>query len=414
MAELAFAGVGDQGGSPAIAANGANSYFALNGKWLAADTQAHASVPWRGAAATAKAFYAYLTTNTTSAGGAFGLAVNGGSSVSVSVPAATTGGFSDIGSTLSVAAGDPVAFFVTAATGTGSLQASGVSCAFETATQATAPTGAYGPNALSVTGNTNQFFAFPTFTTTRVTTESDVYQTALESCSLSNLRVEVTANSRTASSTFTTRKNGANGGVSVSVPTVTTGVFEDTTHSDSLVAGDTFNGCVVPGGASGSAALTFSNVSLKYASTTTRRTGLFAGTANASPIAFAAGVTRFIPIVGRYSNSGTATAADAAVPLPFSGLVAGFGLRVSANAASTTGVLTLQKNTVDTADTISVTSATTGWLTNLSPAATFSAGDRLGLKWVNGATSTTSIAGASVVVEANLVASGRQRRALVY
>jgi hypothetical protein len=55
-----------------------------------------------------------------------------------------------------------------------------------------------------------------------------------------NFTALVTGTNATGSNVYATRKNGAAGAASVTVPASTTGTFEDTTHSDSLVSGDTF------------------------------------------------------------------------------------------------------------------------------------------------------------------------------
>lgn len=69
-------------------------------------------------------------------------------------------------------------------------------------------------------------------------TESDVQVVFRASTTLSNFRVYVSTNTLNATKTIRTRKNGANGGQSVSYTASQTGEQEDTTGSDSMVAGD--------------------------------------------------------------------------------------------------------------------------------------------------------------------------------
>lgn len=54
------------------------------------------------------------------------------------------------------------------------------------------------------------------------------------------LFVKVRSNTHDVADTIRTRKNGANGALSVSIPATTTGDFEDTANTDSLVDGDLF------------------------------------------------------------------------------------------------------------------------------------------------------------------------------
>src|SRR3990167_7824688 len=55
---------------------------------------------------------------------------------------------------------------------------------------------------------------------------------------LKQLYVNVPANTATANSTVRVRKNGANGNQLVTIPSATTGVFEDNVNTDAVAAGD--------------------------------------------------------------------------------------------------------------------------------------------------------------------------------
>lgn len=68
----------------------------------------------------------------------------------------------------------------------------------------------------------------------------------------SGLWLNVTTNSIAATSTVNFRKNANNGNQTVSITASTTGTFEDTVNSDSVVANDLINYQVITGGASGS------------------------------------------------------------------------------------------------------------------------------------------------------------------
>ena len=57
----------------------------------------------------------------------------------------------------------------------------------------------------------------------------------------SKLRVYIQTNTRSTTSTFRTRKAGANGNQSVSIASSTTGEFEDNSNSDTVAEGDLFN-----------------------------------------------------------------------------------------------------------------------------------------------------------------------------
>ena len=63
---------------------------------------------------------------------------------------------------------------------------------------------------------------------------------------INNLAIFVPTNG-SSTSTFKSRKNGANGNLSISVSANGTGLFQDISHSDSVVAGDDFDYTFSPG-----------------------------------------------------------------------------------------------------------------------------------------------------------------------
>ena len=98
-----------------------------------------------------------------------------------------------------------------------------------------------------------------------ITTEANAQYTVRSSATLSNLRVFVIANTSPGTSVVRTRVNVADGAQSVSILTTQTGSFEDTTNSDSVVAGDEINYQMVTPAGGGS--LTWFAFQLKSAGT---------------------------------------------------------------------------------------------------------------------------------------------------
>ena len=81
----------------------------------------------------------------------------------------------------------------------------------------------------------------------------------------SHLHVQVAANARTTTTTFRTRKNGANGAQSVSYGNGETGQKEDTSHTDSLTIGDTWSLSMTTGTGSQNMTVAGATVALKSA-----------------------------------------------------------------------------------------------------------------------------------------------------
>jgi hypothetical protein len=92
------------------------------------------------------------------------------------------------------------------------------------------------------------------------TVEADAQCKVAVAFTVTYLFVKVSANQLIGGTTITTRKNGVNGNLSVSIAAGTTGSFEDTSDSDSLVSGDNYNYQTVTGGIGGSITLSFAVV----------------------------------------------------------------------------------------------------------------------------------------------------------
>jgi hypothetical protein len=84
------------------------------------------------------------------------------------------------------------------------------------------------------------------------TTESDVEMVLRGSGTIRNLYGVSIANTATADTVFTMRKNGADQSLTLTLPATTTGTFSDTTNSFTFVDGDIITMKSVRGAATGS------------------------------------------------------------------------------------------------------------------------------------------------------------------
>jgi hypothetical protein len=171
-------------------------------------------------------------------------------SQALSIPAGTTGIFVDTTNTDSISDGDIVDYSVTLGNNDADLTIYTISSEFETSdntghlvTGDSDPTGqAIGSVAyLAINGYTDP-----------LSTEIGTRVTVPFACVWSKLSVMVEGNGiSTGNVIFRTRKNGANGTQSVTIPPLTSGFFEDLTHSDSIDANDDINYQSVATGTSG-------------------------------------------------------------------------------------------------------------------------------------------------------------------
>jgi hypothetical protein len=181
-----------------------------------------------------------------------------GSSV-VTSTAATTGIFEDTTNSDTIAAGDDVCFSVVGSTASGTRAISLISLSMMN-TNNKFLLGGVDANGTEGTINFNTTSYVPiSGRPFRTTTENNTkVKSRYTKMSLSQLTVQVTANTVNGTSTIRTRKNGASGAQSVSIGASTTGFFTDSTNSDfNLVSTDDINYQVVTGGSSG-------NMSVRY------------------------------------------------------------------------------------------------------------------------------------------------------
>jgi len=162
----------------------------------------------------------------------------------------------------------------------------------------------------------------------------------------------LTANTVSATSTFKSRKNAADGGQSISIPASTAGVFEDTSGSDSITAGDTFNYEIVTGSGTGSLTLQLTHTMLQSESVGVAVQGKNNfGTLNPS-------ITRFLTLEGSATPVSTETYTQFLSRIGF--LRTSLFVYVSVNSLTGSSTVRTRKNTADGNLAVSIAGGTTG------------------------------------------------------
>ena len=188
------------------------------------------------------------------------------------------------------------------------------------------------------------------------TTEGDTQVTWRTAGTLSNLWIVVVANSL-AASTLTSRINGANGNLSVSITATTTGTFEDTTNTDAIAAADLLNTQLVAGAGGGS--LTYTIVGALFLPTTTGDTLTKHGEVF-QEVRTGGALTRYYEIQGGGSNGGSATEADVKYRIRTAGTWKNLNVKVTANTRAGATTYRSRVNTANGNQLISVAAAATG------------------------------------------------------
>lgn len=272
----------------------------------------------------------------------------------VTITASTTGEFQDLSNTDTVTAGED--WHYSLVTGAGGIEFlwSVTNCLF-TPTSNTY-THAIAANSTLSAASVTRFL--PVFGLGGQTaTESQVAITARGNATAKHFFLYVSANARSTTSTFGSRKNGGAGAMTVTVTASSTGVFEDTSNTDSLASGDTFNGYITTGTGTGSVTWQGCGFDLETADGTWYA---IAGDMGGQTVAAAA--TTYVPVAGDAVPNGT----EGVVAGDFQAAATGSNLSVavSANTVSATSTVKLRKNAADGSQSVSITASTTGVFTD--------------------------------------------------
>lgn len=198
-----------------------------------------------GTPGTLQNLYVRVITNTNTLATTVGTRVNSGAgTVTVSIATTLTGAFEDTAHSDAVAVGDLINYNFSTGAGSGA-------CLFRTAVE------------FFSNSNQSHFICGGGSTTTQLkavttfyglggnliadTTEANLKCKAQIPMLLSGLQVRVVTNTVTATSTLTLRKNGANATQAGSITASTTGLFQDSTHTDLVIATDELNYELVTG-----------------------------------------------------------------------------------------------------------------------------------------------------------------------
>lgn len=135
----------------------------------------------------------------------------------------------------------------------------------------------------------------------------------------SNLNVDIGSNAVPGTSIIISRNNGIDGNVTVSIPSSTTGIFEDLTNSDTLTNGNTFGWKYTPGAATGLISIrsvSCTQTPAAAASADECITRFMCTPVNATTInTSAASTTGYLTLEGEASASGTGTESAAEVTM---------------------------------------------------------------------------------------------------
>lgn len=296
----------------------------------------------------------------------------------VSIAASTTGIFRDSSNAQdSVAPGDTWGYRLTVNSG-GSL---GYSAYWATLVAATDTVALFGFITHSTTTASTNFFFGLGGNSSGNTTEASAQTSFLKAGTIKNLTCSVTTNARASATTVTSRKNTANGNLSVSVTASTTGLFSDTTNSDTIAVNDLW--CVQVANGTGTAAISL-RMSVQYSNTANQS---IQGGKSESAIIQGANIVRYYGF--NAIGGAQTTESQVQIAVYYSGILSNATVNITSNTVTAASTMVTRINGVSGTVSVSITASTTGRFTDTSHTDAVKSGDLLNFMLTTGVTGTS-------------------------
>lgn len=301
-------------------------------------------------------------------------AANGNQSVSIT----GTGEFEDTSNTDAVVAGDKTCYSITTGAGGTTFIPTVMSCKFAATTNTI--------TRFAITAaSTNTTFQPLAGVGSTSGTETNTQFKVKTSGTFKNLFVTVSANTRDGTATYRLRKNAANGNSVISVTTLSTGDFEDTSNTDAVVSGDLVNYSFSVAGTTGTVtaraqAIDFENTNSKF---------LYMASSTVTPITLTTSTTTFFPVAGNLNLNNTGSETDASVKTRLAHTISNLACLVTANTVTATSTLRSRINGSNGNQAASITTSTTGYFEDTSNSDTVLSTDEINVSLTTGATGTS-------------------------
>jgi hypothetical protein len=263
-------------GSGTVAAGATGYFWPGTSSMQTSPTETSREVTWRTPGTISKLYFR-IVVNSSTAPSTLRLRKNGADSgMGQSIPAGTTGFFEDTVNTVTVSAGDKLAYQLICGAG-GAISCSLISVIFDASTNCVnrLVCEGYGVNTASVT----HFLPIVGDRSGTTAVEANTENIIKISGIIKNAFLNVATNARTTNTIYTLRKNGVDTAITFTYGNLETGIKEDTTNLVSVVPNDKLAWSITTG--AGTQTSTFQTIALDF-ETTTGESWISAGSAGAS------------------------------------------------------------------------------------------------------------------------------------
>lgn len=304
---------------------------------------------------------------------------------SLSIGSGATGVFEDTSNSDSVSSGDKIDYQLVTG-GSGTTITVNVITALFSATTNTSKRMATGSASTLSTANTTYFSKFSGATGgSTATTEANEQVKFLTAGTLKNGFASITVNSRTNSTSIKTRKSGVAGNISISVSTGLTGVFEDSSNTDTVAVNDLWNWGTTLGSTNNNFTIALFGIDFE----TTDGSGMYTKGSGS------AGITQNTSTPTYYSVQGTkldtTTEANTQMKSGIAVTCSNLEINVTSNSVSAASTLAFRKNAGSGSQSVSVTASTTGVFTDGTHTDSLVATDLINYLFSTGATGTSLV-----------------------
>lgn len=350
-------------------------------------TEAQAEIPYR-VAGTISKFHIELTGNTLNGNSVITSRKNGaGGNLSITVPASTSGHFSDTANSDSIAAGDLVCWkFDSTASSSGLMTIRQWNAVFAASSNTACYHALFSGQIVNAASTT--YYDPAAGRTQNNTTEANAQQVIEFAATEKKLYVYVQNNGRSTDTLIGNRINGADGTLQVTVGAAATGAFEDTSNSDSLAAGDLIGKYTRLGTGAG-------NFNYRLCCTVIESTSAKSlcgfGSANTVYTTVQPN-TRYFGIGGAQVFIGpSSTESNTIQYVPVALTASKLYVNVTSNTCSASSTFRLRVNGADSALTISIGATTTGQVSDLTNSVDLAIADLVNYAMTAGGTGAENI-----------------------
>lgn len=344
-------------------------------------------IPWRTAGTFSKLFI-IVATNTIVGSSTFRLRVDGANVNSVvTITSLTTGTFEDATNTDTITAGQKVNYQAIGGAAGTSLTFSVSGILFDAASSTILAKYVGNTGYIITSDEANYYMGIPSIAGNNASASGDDTDTSSQfkfktAATLKNGAVYVSANARTSSTLIYSRINGANGNILLTIPATTTGLFEDTTHSDAISTNDLVNCLLVSGTGSGES-LTVSWFG--YEATATNKAHFLVSTSQLTNN-INKSLTRFPALAGNVITAATESlvACLARTTMKLSNLEC----YVYVNTITASSTIRSRKNSADGNQLITIPASTSGYFEDSTNTDSIVATDKINFEIITGGTGT--------------------------